>query len=228
MAAVLAAVALAAGTAFSVESVAGDSSEGVVHFKNSASKGVSEFDYYRKGSMARLEIESEGHGGKAAVIFDTAGQKMIMLMPARKIAMEMPMAAQRQEGTGFKPENLVRTGKTQTIAGYQTEQIIYKTEEGETEAWGAKGLGTFAGMHARPGEPIPGWVRQLQKDGFFPLLVIHKDKTGAERGRMEATKVEKKSLSDDLFSVPADYKKFDRDSMMKGMGGDRPYGGRGE
>jgi Domain of unknown function (DUF4412) len=224
----MAAVVLAAGTWLWIGIAAAETSEGVVHFKNTMSNRMSEFDYYHKAAAARMEIDSEGHGGKAAVIFDTAAQKMIMLMPTQKMAMEIPIPQGEQDTSGFKPENLVRTGKTQTILGYSTEQVLYKTEEGETEVWGAKGLGTFAGMHARPGQPIPAWVRQLQKDGFFPLLVIHKDKTGAERGRMEATKVEKKSLSDELFTVPADYKKFDRDSMMKGMGGPRPYGGRGE
>jgi hypothetical protein len=35
---------------------------------------------------------------------------------------------------------------------------------------------------------------------------------------MEVTKVEKKRLDDGLFTVPADYKKFDMAEMMKGKG----------
>ena len=193
--------------------------EGVAHFKSSTQEGYgSEFDYFIKGEKARMETQGDRHG-KAAIILDLPAKKVVMLMAQQKMAMEMPMG-EPTAGQKDKAE-LVRTGKTQTLLGYPAEQLLYKSDEGETEIWGAKGLGYFGGMHGRPGagEGSPAWTRELKAQGLFPLLVINKSKDGKEVGRLEATKVEKKSLSDDLFVVPPDYKKFDRDSMTRGMGG---------
>ncbi|HZS12295.1 MAG TPA: DUF4412 domain-containing protein [Nitrospirales bacterium] len=196
-----------------------ESFEGVAHFKNSTVGRNADFDYFIKGDKARMEVEGEGHGGKAAIIIDQAARKMLWLVPAQKMAMEMPMRDASERVTEkMKDANVERTGKTKAILGYPTEQLIAKTDQGDVEIWGAKGMGFFAGMHGRPGAEVPAWARDLQKQGFFPLLIIHHDAKGEELSRMEATKIEKRSLSDDLFTVPADFKKFDP-GMMRGMGG---------
>ena len=214
-------IILAAALAWPSGAVFAAAFEGVVHFKSSTQEGYgSEFDYFIKGEKARMETQGDRHG-KAAIILDLPAKKVVMLMAQQKMAMEMPMGDPAVEKAKDKGE-LVRTGKTQTLLGYTAEQLLYKSDEGETEIWGAKGLGYFGGMHGRPGtgtDGSPGWTRGLKEQGLFPLLVINKGKDGKEVGRLEATKVEKKSLSDDLFTVPPDYKKFDRDSMTRGMGG---------
>jgi hypothetical protein len=206
-----------------------ESFEGVAHFKNSMIGGrSSDFEYFIKGDKARMEVEGEAHGGgKAVIIMDQSAKRMQMLMPAQKMAMEFPMGdASDAVKERMKEGNIVRSGKTKTILGYTAEQLIAKSDEGETEIWGAKGMGFFGGLHGRPGTGAPAWAQDLQKQGFFPLLVIHKDAKGQERGRMEATKIEKRSLADDLFTVPADFKKFDP-AMMRGMGGGPGAGGGG-
>ena len=155
------------------------------------------------------------------------------------MAMEMPMTdpTADQGAKGKKAGNLVRTGKTDTILGYPAEQLIDKSDEGTTEIWGAKGMGYFAGLHGmrRSGaggssDSTPSWAKELKEQGFFPLRVISKGSDGSEKTRMEATKVEKKTLDGSLFTAPADYKKLDREGMMRGMGGPGGSGGmrRGE
>lgn len=201
--------------------------EGIVHFKNTTDGRASEFDYFVKGDKSRMEIESERYGGKAAIVMDPGAKKVLMLMPGQKMAMEMPMT-EPQAGQSEKAKGeLVRTGKTQTILSYPAEQLLYKSDGGETEIWGAKELGYFGGIQ-RPGSSPSdtAWVQGLKAEGFFPLLVIHRDQAGKESGRMEATKVEKQSLPDDLFVAPPDYKRFDRESMMGNMGGRRGIPGQ--
>ena len=51
------------------------------------------------------------------------------------------------------------------------------------------------------------------------------DATGKEKSRMEVSKIEKKSIDDARFQVPAGYQTVNMDEMMKAMGGLR--GGAG-
>ena len=51
----------------------------------------------------------------------------------------------------------------------------------------------------------PGWSSSVKNSGFFPMLVITRDEDGNETSRFEATEVEEKSLSNELFEVPSNY-----------------------
>jgi hypothetical protein len=206
-----------------------DSFEGVVHFQSTKDGKAREYDYLIKGNKVRIEVEGE-ENRQVNVILDWDHKKTLLLMPERKMVMEMPM---REEGEpdrsapGKKSVSFRRTGKTETILGRTCEQLVVKSEDSQTEICGAKGMGYYAGMH-RPGmggssDAAPAWAKELKEQGFFPLRVVTKASDGSEKSRLEATKVEKKTLDPGLFAPPADYKKFDRGSMP-GMGGP---GGRG-
>jgi hypothetical protein len=116
---------------------------------------------------------------------------------------------------------IVRTGKTDTVAGYQCD--IFQTKSKETgkihsEACAAKGLanmGAFMGLNrsnAVSGD-FSKEVRQIIKEGYFLLRMVRKDDDGSEKMRMEATSVEKKKLDNSLFTPPADYTKLDMNAM---------------
>ncbi|MER3422504.1 MAG: hypothetical protein C4293_04000, partial [Nitrospiraceae bacterium] len=118
-----------------------ESFEGIVHFKNVSSGKTSELDYLIKGNKTR--IDTGGEGAKANVILDQEAKKMAVVMPERKMVMEMPLDYARpdQQASGKKPVNFVKTGTTDTILGYTCEQLVAKLEEGEVEVCGVKGLG---------------------------------------------------------------------------------------
>jgi hypothetical protein len=56
------------------------------------------------------------------------------------------------------------------------------------------------------------WQKMIGSEGGFPLLAITKE-GDTQVSKMEATKVDKKSLDDALFKIPEGYKQFDA-SMM--------------
>lgn len=211
--------------------------EGIVHFKNVAGETTLELDYLIKGNKTR--IDTGGEGARANVILDQEAKSLTVVVPERKMVMEMPLDYARPDQQSKKPVNFVKTGTTDTILGYTCEQLIAKLEEGEVEVCGVKGLGsfTFSGMHrmGRPGSGgpsggAPTWTKALREQGLFPLRVVTKGPDGHELSRMEATNIEKKPLDANLFAVPADYQKFDMGSMMRGMGSPGGTGrmGRGE
>ena len=131
-------------------------------------------------------------------------------------------AANRPSGS------LTKTGKTKTLIGYRADQFLHSGQEEDTEVWGTTGLGVlFIGLHTRgPGfgrtGDSPDWVRALRDQNIFPLIVIRKNKAGEEQARMEATDIERKEISDELFVVPPKYityNKFAPDNTMPGMPG---------
>ena len=117
---------------------------------------------------------------------------------------------------------IVRTGKTDTVAGYQCE--IFQTKSKETgkirgEACAAKGLanmGAFMGLNRGAAPRLRDFskeIRQIIKEGYFLLRMVRKDDDGSERLRVEATSVEKRKLDSSLFVPPADYTKLDMNAM---------------
>ena len=72
---------------------------------------------------------------------------------------------------------------------------------------------------------LPGWMRELFKDGGFPIKGVDRDAKGNEEARWEVMKIEKKSLDERLFLPPADYKKQDM-AVIKQPFGDAMKEGR--
>ena len=189
--------------------------------------------YFFKGGLLRMENEADGGKVMAAMIVDPAKREMTILMIEQKRYMvrQMP-ATQPATGTAAPGSDVefVRTGETETILGYKCEKILVKNKNGESEIWGAEGLGTFQSMGGgNPmGRPAPksAWEASLAEHGFFPLRMVHKDKSGKEVMRMEAVSVDKQSLPDSTFEPPVDFKKFEMPSIpgLNGMFG----GGKGE
>jgi hypothetical protein len=213
---------------------AADNFEGLVHFKNTAGGKTHEFDYLVKGTKSRIEPNAEA-GEKTNVIFDADAKKMFVVMPNRKMVMEMETDHSRSDqptaGIPQKSVEMIRTGKTDTVLGHPCEVIVAKSEGRETEICGAKGIGFFSGGHSmgRPGmsrssDDAPAWTKELREQGFFPLRVVTKDGEGHEIQRMDATKIEKKVLDAGLFVPPTDYHKMNMSGMMPQGGTPGPKG----
>jgi hypothetical protein len=209
----------------SVSHVFGASFEGVVHFKSTYWGEESEFDYYRKGNRTRMETNRSRHG-RAAVIMDLDARKVSMLLLNWRLAMVMNMEEAALLASNRPTGSLVKTGKTRIILGHHSDQFIHIGKEEETEIWGTTGLGVFIGLHTRASGfgragDSPEWARALRDQGIFPLIVIRKH-SGEEQARMEATRIEKKALPEELFAVPRrylTYDKFDPNNKMPGMPG---------
>jgi hypothetical protein len=69
----------------------------------------------------------------------------------------------------------------------------------------------------RPSKPPP----KVTKTGVTDKAIGY-DKSGAEQGRLELTKLEKKPLPPSLFEMPAGYKVVDLGAMMAQLGGALP------
>jgi hypothetical protein len=135
-------------------------------------------------------------------------------------------AGDRESATRY---TVKRLGKD-TVAGRATEHVLITREGGEdTEVWVDRNLVSAGDLEKafsagnRPG----AWWSALKKEGVagVPLKVVSKSKDGGNRGYMEATRVQAKSVSSSDFEIPAGYTESkggmgaftpqQRDEMMK-------------
>jgi len=185
-------------------------------------------DYSMKEGFLRTDItvtEGREKGKTMTSIWDLNKHEMTTLIPDQKMYMVMKapdFAAAAQKGA--PNVQIEKTGETEKILGYTTTKYVIKDNDHNTtsDVWAAEGLGTFMMGRSSPMGKSGGLTpveKELMARGFFPLRMINHDASGAETFRMEAVAIDKKSLSDDLFAPPADYRRFDMGSLFGGFGG---------
>jgi len=178
-------------------------------------------------------------GEKAYAIFDATGKKLTIVTDAKKeaIVIDLNSSGKTFQGitpgahggpTSGTPTKVTKTSKTDTIAGYPcTYWDIASDHKEGTVCMGDDGPSWLS----LPTTGIPtesAWMLELMDGKHFPLRFIGYAKDGTtEQDRIEVTKIDKKSLADTEFQVPAGYKTIDLEKMFQGMGMPGMPGGGG-
>jgi hypothetical protein len=231
---------------------AADSFEGRVEMKMTEAEhgGSYVISYAFKEGKLRYDFPKnqsgrDNGGGSGAAIVDFAKRETIILMEmpdresggVRKMFMRQPMPQPSEAPPGGSRVEAapvsepIATGRTEVIAGYTATEYKVTGRNGEvTELWLAKGLGAFMLPAAqnpmgrgRPANASPAWEKLVRDGGFFALRFITRDASGAEKMRMEATKIEKTPLPDALFTTEG-YTEFQIPNFGGGLpGGLNPF-----
>lgn len=224
----------------------GEAFEGEVTSKMFIGDKMMETRYAIKGTRNRIETNfpQESAGARllqtSVTLMDLSSGTTTMLIPQTKtyltmnwaeMADEMGKVAEKDSPIDFP--KVTSTGKTETIAGYNCEHWLIGDK---TDVCMAKGLGYFGGGGSGD---ILGKLKNLAlrekikaqldtnpefakfvEGGAFPLKMAQIE-NGQSKTIMEVTGIERKSLDDSLFTVPADYKKTEIPGMpgMPGMPG---------
>jgi len=219
------------GLLVAAHAFAADAFEGKVAFAITPEKGKPmTMNCAMKGPKQRMDTASEGQ--QTSVIMDASKLEVTMLMAEQSMYMVMPMANEVEKPQGDTAKTDVQTtGKTETILGHKTDQILVTDKEKGTvtEMWVAQDAGTFMGLGSGGGGGPGGsrknstatWEKALKEKGGFPLRVISRNAKGKETYKMEVTKIEPGPQPDSLFVPPAGYEKF----AMPDMGGMNPFKG---
>jgi hypothetical protein len=171
-------------------------------------------------------------GDKGYAIFDSGAKKLTIVSDAKKEAILMDLnnsgkalsgltpGAPGHPGAPATPSKITKTGKTDTVAGYSCEYWDVTSDHKEgTVCMGSDGPSWFT----LPTTGIPAaqaWMGDLLDGKHFPLRFIGYAKDGTtEENRIEITKIDKKSIDDSSFQVPAGYKTIDLEKMMQGIPG---------
>ncbi len=186
-------------------------------------------------------------GVQSISITDMAAGKGYTLIPSQKkylvmdykelgeTAKEMSKAmGTKHDPAAAAPFKLTPSGHKETIAGYSCEHYLLQIKDGEPiDFCVAKGLGNYlfggsgggqGGRAAAAGSlsehPEFRQMAVMFKDGFFPLKMTI-TKGGKTVMVQEATRVERKSLPDEVFAIPAGYTQIKIPSIP-GLTGKRP------
>ncbi len=209
--------------------------EGVINTQMTLENGRTVDGVYQiKGNKSRWEGTMPGteRMGGTAMIFDGEAGTMISIVPAQKmyIVTNVHDMAKHMPESDTKFPKMTKTGKKETIAGHSCEHWLMGDDQ-KMDVCLAKGLGFF-GMRGGKGRgglsaAFPTMerakleaqvaahpeVKELVDGGAFPLKMEDAD----HKFSMVVTKIEKKSLSDDLFRAPAGYQEMNMGRMMQQM-----------
>ena len=200
-------IALTHTPVFTGAAAAEEPFEGIIRMRTKADGVESLTVYFVKPTAIRSE--TTGRGKTAVSIRDYANGKFYTLMSKLKQYLQRGLedpANTPQEYYGFgqvgelPPEN---TGKTTKILGYDCDEWVIKSKVETTYVWIPKGFPLIKGLaHSWPGGTV-----------MFFRRAIHNQK-GIEIFLQEFTEIKREVLPDSLFSLPADYKKYE--FKMKG------------
>jgi hypothetical protein len=197
-----------------------------------------------KDNKLRFDLPADmtvpgGMGSKGYAVLNTPEKKLYLVMDDKKqvVLFDLDKAGEqfktftsgmevgprdsreRREAAPRPPPKVTKTGQKDTVAGYVCEiwDVIPETGEklsacvaNEGASWFKFPLGSMPAEHA--------WALELLDGKHFPLRGIAYDKAGAEKARIEVTKIDKKALVATLFDIPPGYKVVDLQQMFAAMG----------
>jgi hypothetical protein len=198
-----------------------------------------EIKYAIKGTRTRIETQlSQGSSQTGVMLMDLSSGTQTMLMPQTKTYMTMNWGGMAEmmvkEAGNDIPDDAFKattTGKTETVAGFTCQHWLFGDKQ-DTDVCLAQGLGYFGGggqsggvfdklKNLAMGDKVKAQLAanpefaKFVEGGAFPLKIAQIE-NGQSKTIMEVTSVERKSLDDSLFTVPADYKKMEIPGMPAG------------
>lgn len=187
--------------------LAAQSFEGTVAMNITNDEGtVHAMNFMLKDGKMRFD---PGGAGQVSVIIDPAAQRLTIIMNAQKMYMDRDFSGAMpgmQHGAAGKGPAIVRTGKTETVAGYKCEHMTVTDDDGRSvDACMSSDLGGFrmpAASNPMAPQEEAGWLTELGGH-YFPLKVTKGGKT-----IVLVTAIDKKALDAALFAPPAGYQSF--------------------
>jgi hypothetical protein len=174
-----------------------------------------------KGAMAKITNTATPTTPASTMIYRSDLRVIRMLNDENKTYFEVPQGKSKDENSAEagEPAAVKKTGKTKKILGYRCEKFLIVQGEMETEIWGTKELkGLSASLAKALGEESAGqgaaWNDELTKLGIYPLVANTRIE-GKVVESQEVVRIEKRPLPDDLFSLPAGYKKQSVGDILK-------------
>ena len=208
------------------------------------SKPTSPVSVMIKDNKLRFDLPAEmaatnGMGSKGYAVINTPEKKLYAVLEEKKqvVLIDLDKAGEqlktfssgmepgarapreRKEEPSRPPPKVTKTGKKDTVAGYACEiwDIVPDTGEKLSACVANEGASWFRlPLTGMPTEHA--WALELLDGKHFPLRGIAYDKAGAEKGRAEVTKIDKKTLATTLFDIPPGYKVVDLQQMFMALG----------
>lgn len=207
--------------------------EGEVDMTVTTSNGKTlPIQYFVKGHRARTQMTVTSDKGtfSGGSIFDWKTNQMTMLMDKQKMYTVSQVHPEKWNyNNNDKHFKVTDSGNSETILGHTCEEWDYTSDDNNGKVWLAPGIGNWWGAEmAAQANKLPqdqkAMVNMVLSKKLFPMKWESDDKSGKAKNSGTVTKVEAKSLGDDMFEPPSDYKKLDMGSMFNGAGASNSSG----
>jgi len=204
--------------------------EGTTIYRLTTPKATNEVTFFCKYSVSKIKIYMSDK--EVQIVFDRDSQKMTMIIPQDRIYTIQTLKGDNGES---KPNSAVSkekqetvtlpqlTGQTKKILGYECEQWMERSNNGETELWLTKELGAFnamsifavgnkaksasgIGVKMIGGAFLP-MMKGITLNDYFPVQIIIRNAQGLVVSRVEAVSIQPQALDAALFQPPADFQK---------------------
>jgi hypothetical protein len=191
-----------------------------------------------KGSKVRVDVpagmNAPGLGEKTHLVLDAPAkqlyaivddQKQVVRLELDKLgeqfkSMKPPGAAPEAEKAPAAPPKITKTGRTNVVAGYKCEEWDIVSPKGErAQVCVASEGASFFEVPTVGLPPDQVWAKELFDGQHLPLRFIAYDAAGGEETRMEVTRLERKTIADTAFAIPADYAVVDLAQLIKNLTG---------
>jgi len=154
------------------------------------------------------KVRSETSGLAVVSIVDADAKKAWSLDPAARTYSEMNLAPPPKSHAS---STLVKTARSDVVAGRSCD--VYEIHDGHAvvaDVCAASGLGMMAmglgGPFSSLASGDDAWSEAYAHG--FPLRIVLRDPKGAPLVKIEATRIERKSVPDSDFQIPAGYTKL--------------------
>lgn len=178
-----------------------------------------------KGKKTRFDMPVDEAGGGAFAVLDLETQKMLSVVPAQKMAVEMDLKKFRESMRGFlpasddEPMNFRKTDRRATIAGHECVDWEGASKDGDTHVVCLAELGASWFSFPTDQFPVaPDFAKEMFDGAHVPLRVVHAEK-GKRPVRMEVVSLVRMPVDDARFSVPEGFRRVDLNQAMGALGG---------
>jgi Domain of unknown function (DUF4412) len=183
----------------------------------------STWEYMAKGNKVRFQSDDPRAAGMG-MIMDMSARTITMIMPLQKMYMTQAIPQYNNTAADTMHGKITKVG-SETVAGVPCDDYQGTDAQGQkkTLVCIAHGMGSFVmgnannGMFKSMASHVQGFSEAFGGGGF-PLKVVN------ENGQvmMLATKIDKRSLDDAMFTPPADFKQMQLPAGMAMPGGPPP------
>jgi hypothetical protein len=199
-------------TAVLATAATAQSFEGVIEFTKTTGPVVTNYKYYVKNDMIRIEEISSRGEIQGIMLVDTRDRTVTAISPERQLYMDVPNMRLPKEVEA----QIQKTSEMKEIAGYKCEKWTVKSAKDDRQMtyWvAADEFNFFVPLLEtlnRKDEQALFFLKIKDANGVFPMLGIEQKLDGAEVSRLEVTRVTKAAQKQTLFEIPADYNRFER------------------
>jgi hypothetical protein len=189
--------------------------EGVIEFKKASSTDTTNYIYYVKGNMVRIdEIGAKSHKVEGSFIVDLDAKTMKSLNHERKLYMDQPTPA----APTIKGTCTVKKGQNvKNLQGYKCVEYIVTNNDENTQISYYIADGKFSFFEKllrqlnRKDKSSTYYLQITDAKNMFPMLSVQTDiSTGKETTKLEVTKITKKDVDPTMFEIPKGYNKFEK------------------